>query len=103
VAVAVHTNSSTQLVCGLYNGSLQFWDCTKKDLVEERPTHLSEVTALSFNSDETVLVSGGADYLINVWDFGKRQIIFEIREYDFFVTSIGILDQLYTLMCWKDK
>lgn len=47
----------------------------------EIPSHLAEVTALVFNSDNTVLVSAGADYLINVWNATNQQLLFEVREH----------------------
>ncbi|CDW78805.1 wd40 repeat-containing protein [Stylonychia lemnae] len=84
VSVLVLNDSMTQLVFGLYNGALQFWDLAQKDkesLILEIPSHLAEVTALVFNSNQTILVSAGADYLINVWSATTRNLLFEIREH----------------------
>ena len=80
VAVVALNNDASTLVCGLYNGVLQFWDVDKQELFFEIPSHLAEVTALEYNGDCSILVSSGADYLINVWNARSSQLLFEIRE-----------------------
>ena len=39
--------------------------------MQESPAHMAEVTNLSFNSTERYMISGGSDYLVNVWDIDK--------------------------------
>ena len=80
VATMLATNTGKMLVCGLFNGSIQFWDVEKKDMSLEIPSHLAEITSLAISIDQRILVSAGADYLINVWDAEKMCLLFEIRE-----------------------
>lgn len=80
VSVAAVNDEGTTLVSGLYSGVIQFWDIQRTDMVLEIPSHLSEVTALVYNHDHSILASAGADYLINVWNSKTNQLLFEIRE-----------------------
>ena len=80
ISVLLSTNACGTLFCGLYNGGLQFWDVNKKELSFEVHAHLAEVTGLVLNNDESILVTAGADYLINVWNVVAKALLFEIRE-----------------------
>ena len=82
VSVLVMSNACNLLICGLYNGSVQFWDILpqKEELILEVPAHLAEVTAIALNYDQSIIVSAGADYLINVWNATAKTVLFEIRE-----------------------
>lgn len=68
IAVIAVNDACSLFVCGLYNGVIQFWDIAKANMFLEIPSHLAEVTALIFNNSHEILVSSGADYLINVWN-----------------------------------
>jgi WD40 repeat protein len=80
ISVFAFNDGCNLLVSGLFNGMIQFWDLTRSLLSVEIPSHLAEVTQLVFNYDQSILVSSGADYLINVWNAQERQLMFEIRE-----------------------
>lgn len=80
VSVICVPEDGKTMVVGLFNGSIQFWDVVRKELVVETSAHLADVTALVYNNDQSVLVSAGADYLINVWNTRTKAILFEIRE-----------------------
>ncbi len=72
ISVFAFNDGCNQLITGLYNGMIQFWDLSLKLLSIEIPSHLAEVTQVVYNYDQTVFVSSGADYLINVWNAQER-------------------------------
>eukprot|EP00347_Sterkiella_histriomuscorum_P023951 403332820 len=95
ISVVIINDSCTIMVCGLYNGAIQFWDLdnNKEQLQLEIPSHLAEVTALVFNSDQSMLVSAGADYLINVWSAMSKSLLFEIREHLGSITYLAFVEE----------
>jgi WD40 repeat protein len=64
-----------------------------KSLELEIPAHLAEITGLAFNSNNRIMVSSGADYLINVWNVISKSLLFEIREHLGAITYINFLEE----------
>jgi WD40 repeat protein len=58
----------------------------------EIPSHLAEVAALALNNDNSILVSAGADYLINVWNALNQQLLFEVREHLGPITHLSFVE-----------
>ena len=65
----------------------------KESLELEIPSHLAEVTTLAYSMDHSVLVSAGADYLINVWSALSKQLLFEIREHLGPITFLAFVEE----------
>ena len=59
----------------------------------EIPSHLAEVTAIEFNNDNSLMVSAGSDYLINVWSVSQKALLFEIREHLGAIRYLGFVDE----------
>lgn len=62
------------------DGAIKVWNTATHELVVTFAGHKTEVTALSFNRDATMLVSGAKDSDIIVWcALGSNSIIFYLR------------------------
>jgi WD40 repeat protein len=72
ISVFAFNDACNLLITGLFSGMIQFWDLSLKLLSIEIPSHLAEVTQLAFNYDQSIFVSSGADYLINVWNAQEK-------------------------------
>lgn len=100
MAVISLADNANLLMCGLYNGALQFWENQnsgtgerKFEVTLEIPSHLAEVTAIEFNGDNSLMVSAGSDYLINVWSVAQKTLLFEIREHLGAIKYLGFVEE----------
>lgn len=51
-----------------HDGQLCLWDLEKKELIREVDAHGYPVLCLEKSLDEKIVVSGGDDYCIRLWD-----------------------------------
>ncbi|KAF8153266.1 hypothetical protein B0H34DRAFT_800488 [Crassisporium funariophilum] len=67
-AVAVSNNGS-QIVSGLFDGTMQVWDASTGTEVRALKGHLSRVKMLAFSSNDSQILSGShLDETVRVWD-----------------------------------
>lgn len=74
ISAAIHENI---LVVGLNNGQIELWDLSSDS--EERigllEGHQTRVNDLAFSTDGTILVSGGRDMRLIIWDVESGEIL----------------------------
>lgn len=63
--------SSKWLVTGALNGTVAVWDLEKKSLVKMWHAHRGRVLSISMN--DKVVLSGGSDSIIQVWDLEETE------------------------------
>ncbi|ELP85930.1 coatomer alpha subunit, putative [Entamoeba invadens IP1] len=70
VKMAVFHPTSTLLMCSLHNGDIQIWDYRTKIMLHSYPTaHTGAIRGLSFHPSRPLVVSGGDDCLIKMWNY----------------------------------
>lgn len=50
---------------------IRLWDLSAGSMIKELRGHTDTVYSLAFSADGTLLVSGGLDSSVRVWDFGQ--------------------------------
>ena len=61
------------------DGSIKIWDFSSKKLIASLVGHKGYRSALSFSSDNKLLVSGGSDKEIKIWDIQHEKEILTIK------------------------
>ena len=67
--------SDNYFVSGSHDGSLRCWDIRKFQCIFEQPIHRGKydeaVCSLAFNSEKKILISGGADGIVRMFEVAK--------------------------------
>ncbi|EKE40830.1 coatomer alpha subunit, putative [Entamoeba nuttalli P19] len=70
VKTAVFHPTATLLMCSLHNGDIQIWDYRTKILLHTYPhAHNGAVRGLCFHPNRPLVVSGGDDCVIRMWNY----------------------------------
>ena len=76
-ALVFHSHVSARLVLyRLCAGKIFLWNVTTGEQLRAWDAHFKKVTALRFTDDDSFLVSGGEDAVINVWLLAQVGAIF---------------------------
>jgi WD40 repeat protein len=76
-AVVRFLGDNTHLIVGTASGEIQYRDAKLGNVVYMANPHTEDVRALALNKDKSVLVSGGGDKAVRVWNainFGEKTI-----------------------------
>lgn len=65
------SNDREYLAAGAASGKIYIWQVSTGELVRMFEAHYNGVTSLAFTDDDTFLVSGGDDGILNVWVLGE--------------------------------
>ena len=55
------------LVVGLAAGKIEMWDTQHEELKSQTQAHGDDITCLSINENGSMLISGSADFSLNLW------------------------------------
>jgi len=81
-------------VCAsLHNGIIQLWDYRVGTVIDRFEEHDGPVRGVDFHKTDPLIVSGGDDYKIKVWDYKLRRCLF---------TLLGHLDYIRTVQFHPD-
>ena len=69
-------NSNTYIASGSYDKTIRIFDVIKnKQIGKTLKQHSKEITAIAFSEDSSIMISGGRDKRINIWDCSKIEDI----------------------------
>ena len=69
--------SGSRLACGCANGLLRLWDMSQSPPIETEALggHASRIRDVVYNQDETAVVTGGQDRLVQVWNLTVNPLL----------------------------
>jgi len=85
-------------VAGYSDGSIRFWDVSKRVCVLKFNGHTAEITALCFDSDGSHLASGSKDTDIVIWDVIAQRGLFRLRGHKNVITDVKFLQKFKSLV-----
>jgi hypothetical protein len=77
------------IVCGHQLGKLRLYDAKTGKLIWTYKRHDGEVNSLCISQDKKLILSGGADKTLKVWEIGKHESIRALRQGDCLATFTG--------------
>ncbi|KAK8808615.1 hypothetical protein WA158_008516 [Blastocystis sp. Blastoise] len=77
---------------GYTDGTIKLWDISKGELLLSLKGHKKAISALSFNNDGSLLVSGSNDTDIVVWDINGETGLYRLRGHKDIITDLILLE-----------
>lgn len=79
-----------RLACGHPNGDLTLWDVEASKVLSRFAVHRAAVACVKFDSAERLVLTGGDDWTVGVWEFPSGQSKANLRGHSSRVTAIAL-------------
>jgi WD40 repeat protein len=97
--------NGTQVVSGLYNGTVRLWDAATGALLQILDGHSDSVNSVAFSPDGKQVVSGLDDKTVRLWDAATRTALQTLEGHSSWVNSVAFSPDgqaVNTLLISKD-
>ncbi|CAD8100190.1 unnamed protein product [Paramecium primaurelia] len=87
----IFSQSENELVIGSNKGILTYWDISTQKILQNIKGHLSGISCLSiFPNDNNLLISGGMDSQIKIWDSRQQNNGLTLRSHKLQINSMMV-------------
>ena len=90
------------IATGDWDGTISFWDSQTGLLKSKSIGQTEPIKTLAFSPDSQILVSGGNDNKIHIWNVNGCEKIFTIKEYDEPIEHLAFSPNGVVIACRSD-
>ena len=101
-AISFHKTRSNWVGIGLFTGEVQIWDFRNGFLVAEFKENDVCVRSVDFHPMQSIITSGGDDFIIKGWDFAESKKTFELTGHADFIRSVQFHNELPWILSASD-
>lgn len=100
--ISFHKTRHNWVGIGLFTGEVQIWDFRNGFMVAQFKENDSCIRSTDFHSMQSLIVSGGDDFLIKGWDFSENKKVFELKGHVDFIRSVQFHNELPWVLSASD-
>ncbi|MEA1874923.1 MAG: hypothetical protein U9N51_10935 [Bacteroidota bacterium] len=93
--------NGNMLIVGNLDGTVEFWNYTKKEIIKTFKGHTAEITAVTLNNAGTYIASASKDNTIKLWRIKSGEEVYSFNRDNSIIVLIKTLifnDKLNTLI-----
>lgn len=100
--ISFHKTRHNWVGVGLFTGEVQIWDFRNGFMVAQFKDNDSCIRSTDFHAIQSLIVSGGDDFLIKGWDFSENKKVFELKGHVDFIRSVQFHNELPWVLSASD-